>query len=145
MKEFTSCITKQEEIKKLFAGCNGTEGRYQKIIDLGKKLHSFPEELKAQENIVQGCQSVLYVASSFKNGLISFKGSSDALISSGLAYLLIYVYSNEPPECVLKCPPQFLEDIGIPGSLSPSRSNGLSSLFLRMQQEALKHLLHSSK
>lgn len=135
---------KQEEIKKLFASATTPELKYQKIIELGKKLLPYPESLKTQEHIVQGCQSTLYLAHSYANGRISFQAHSDALISSGLAYILLYVYSDLPPKVVLKSPPQFLTDIGIPNSLSPTRSNGLSSLFLKMQQEALKYLLPQS-
>ena len=144
MKFFENFRKKQEEVEQLFADANTPELKYQKIIELGKKLLPYPESLKTQDRLVQGCQSTLYLAATFNKELISFQAHSDALISSGLAYILIYVYSDLPPKVILKIPPQFLDDIGIPDSLSLTRSNGLSGLFLQMQQEALKYLILSS-
>ena len=144
-QSFESCLNRQEEIKKLFRSASTPESKYQKIIELGKKLPPYPETLKTPEHIVQGCQSTLYLASTLSINRISFQAYSEALISSGLVYILLYIYSDQPPEAILKCPPPFLDDLGILSSLSPSRSNGLSSLYLKMQQEAIKHLLPSSK
>ena len=69
-----------------------------------------------------------------------FRAESDALISAGLAVLLVRVYDGETPETMLKCPPTYLEELGIPGSLSPGRAVGLVSLHRRMQQEAVRLL-----
>ena len=71
---------------------------------------------------------------------IVFEAEADALISAGLAALLIQVYSNELPEVVLKCPPNYIDELGISASLTPSRANGLYSLHLQMKQQALKLL-----
>lgn len=138
-----SCFQKQEEVKKLFDRATSQESKYQKIIELGKQLSPYPPGLKTPEHLVSGCQSTLYLASTLSSGRITFSAHSDALISAGLAYILLYVYSDQPPEALLKCPPHFLDELGIPGALSPSRSNGLSSLFLKMQQEAVKYLVPS--
>ena len=77
----------------------------------------------------------MYLYTNSSEGKIVFQGSSDALISQGLAALLIRIYSGESPETILKCPPNFLEELGIPASLSPNRANGLYSLHLRMKQK----------
>lgn len=69
---------------------------------------------------------------------MQFSAFSEALISAGLASLLIEVYGNEPPVTILKCPPNFLEALGMLSLLSPGRSHGLRNLFLRMQQLALR-------
>lgn len=82
----------------------------------------------------------MYLHSYLDNNKMHFSAYSEALISAGLAALLIAVYDGEGPEIVLKCPPLFLETIGIHSSLSPSRANGLSSLFLKMKQESLRCL-----
>lgn len=138
---FESCLNKQNQIKSLFSDCLTEEERYKKIIELGRELPSFPESQRLPENIVQGCQSTVYLSSMFNDGVIFFEAKADALISAGLAALLIRVYSGEPPEVILKCPPVYLEELGVNASLTPSRSNGLYSMHLRMKQDALKWLL----
>lgn len=138
---FESCLKKQSEIKALFSNCASEEDRYKKIIELGRALPRLPEKYKVPDNIVQGCQSSVYLHSTLKDGLIIFEAEADALISAGLAALLVRVYSGETPEVMLKCPPTYLEELGISASLTPSRSNGLYSIHLRMKQEALKLLL----
>ncbi len=141
---FTSCLQKQEELKILFLACTSPDARYQKIIELGKALAPFDPAYKVEGNIVQGCQSTMYLHSSIENGKITFTACSEALISAGLAALLLYVYNEESPEAILKVPATYLQDLGIHASLTPGRSNGLSSMYLRMKQEALKHLVASS-
>lgn len=139
--DFSSCLQKQQDLKIQFTGCITADLRYKKIIELGSKLPLLESKHKTPENLVYGCQSELYLYTSYDSkGLLHFVADSEALISKGLAALLLYVYSEESPETILKCPPQILSELGIPQSLSPSRSNGLSSLYLRMKQEALKHL-----
>jgi cysteine desulfuration protein SufE len=90
---------------------------------------------------VPGCQSLLYLKIECKEGLLSLQASSDALISAGLAQLLIQVYDGEPTEAVFKCPPLFLKEIGLLEALSPSRANGLKSLYKKLQNESLKFLV----
>lgn len=135
-----SCIKKQDEIRALFATCPNQDEKYKKIIELGKQLPRLKLEDKNPENIVKGCQSVMYLHTFTKNGLIYFEAESEALISSGLAAILLHVYNGETAETILTCPPTFLDDLGISASLTPSRANGLYSVHLRMKQEALKIL-----
>lgn len=135
-----SCLQKQSDLQLVFKHCKNVEDRYHLIIGLGKKMPKLSAEKKREENLVKGCQSTMYLHASLKNGVMIFEGEADALISQGLAALLIHVYSEESPETILKCPPAFLEDLQIPSSLSPNRANGLYSLHLKMKQEALKML-----
>lgn len=137
---FESCLHKQALSKKNFESCATPEEKYQKIIELGKNLPPYPSLDKTPEHQVKGCQSIMYLRSYLKESRMHFEVHSEALISTGLAALLLSVYQGEFPEVILKCPPLFLEEIGLYTALSPSRSNGLSSLFLRMKQEALKAL-----
>jgi cysteine desulfuration protein SufE len=87
--------------------------------------------------IVNGCQSIVYLRSFLHDGHLFFQAESEALISSGLAYLLIAVYNGELPEVILKCLPVFIDELGISASLTPGRSNGLASIYLRMKQDAI--------
>ena len=141
---YTSCLEKQNQVKKLFAPCTTEEQKYEKIIELGRSQSPLNPSLKVPENLVKGCQSLMYMDSQFDGNVMIFKTDSDALISSGLAVLLIKVYSGETPEAILKCPPDYLEELGISASLTPSRANGLYSIHLRMKQEALKAIIRHS-
>src|SRR5580704_12491845 len=111
---------KERIIKKKFALLPSLEMRYNALIDLGKKLPPFPPSLKTPDNIVKGCQSTLYLYGSLENGKLFFQASSDALISAGLAALLLEVYNGEAPETLLSCPPDFLLELGVIAHLSPS-------------------------
>lgn len=142
---YASCLEKQLKIKGLFASCATPEDKYAKIIELGRSLPPLKEEFRIESNLVSGCQSRMYLHSALKEGKMIFEAESDALISAGLAALLLGVYSGESPETVIKCTPDYLDEIGISASLTPSRSNGLYSLHLRMKQEALKALIAEAR
>lgn len=131
---------KCEEIKKQFVSMT-PEMRYNALIELGRSLPAYPNEYKTADRIVSGCQSILYLHCFFDRGKCFFQADADALISKGLAAILIAAYSEETPETILKCPPTFISEIGIGASLSPNRSNGLAQIHLRMKQEALKCFL----
>jgi cysteine desulfuration protein SufE len=135
-------MKKQLEIQDIFNNFSSAEKKYEKIIEMGRALPPLSPTAKVPSNLVPGCQSLLYLETSFKEGLLYFNADSDALISKGLAALLIHVYSGEPPETLLKQPPLFLKEIGLDRALSPARSNGLASLYKKMQQEALNSLCY---
>lgn len=135
----SSFLQKQENLKTLFINCKTADERYKKIIELGASLPPFDAALKLPEYLVAGCQSELYLYTFLESGHLHFRAHSDALISKGLAALLLFIYQNETPETLLKYPPNILKDLGIPQTLSLSRSNGLASLLIRMRQDALKH------
>lgn len=137
---FTNCIKKQNEIKALFSACPNEMEKYKKIIEMGKNMPKLDIQHKVPENIVKGCQSIMYLYSYLDEGRLYFIADSEALISAGLASILIYVYNGETAETVLTCPPTFLDDLGLSASLTPSRANGLYSVHLRMKQEALKFI-----
>ncbi len=138
---FDSCLAKQNLVKSLFNACHTEEAKYQKIIELGRQLQPLQEIYKCPENIVKGCQSIMYLRSYWSAEVIQFEVESDALISLGLAAILLKVYSGETPETILKCPPIYLEELGIGASLTPHRANGLYSIHLRMKQDALQLLI----
>ncbi|MBT3394161.1 MAG: SufE family protein [Waddliaceae bacterium] len=135
-----SLAEKQQRIKELFSGCSSKEEIYEKIIALGAELAPIPSEFKTAERRVPGCQSNAFLDAHLDNGGVVFEGTADALISAGLMYLLISVYSGETPETILTEEPRYLEEIGITKSITIGRSNGLASMMLRMKQEALKLL-----
>lgn len=142
---FESCLSKQNQMKALFHQCPSEDAKYQKIIELGRQQPPLEARHKTSENIVKGCQSVMYLHSFLKDGATYFEAESEALISLGLAAILIQVYNGESPEVVLKCPPTYLEELGISASLTPNRANGLYSVHLKMKQDALKLLIQKDK
>ena len=130
-----------QEIIELFKGCATPQLRYQKIIELGSKLPPMPLEHKTEDTIVPGCQSVVYMYARQEREVIRLTASSDALISAGLAMLLLLAYDGKSPEFILKNPPTFLERLQIASSLSPGRSNGVASMYRHMQKSALNFLV----
>ena len=142
---YESCIQKQNKVKNFFNACQSEEERYQKIMELGRSQVQLKPEHKTHENLVKGCQSRMYLYSYIQEGKIIFEAESDALISAGLAALLVQVYSGEIPEVVLKCPPTYLDELGIFTKLTPTRANGLYSMHLHMKQDALKLMMEQQK
>ncbi|GAB4225641.1 MAG: hypothetical protein Tsb0021_00700 [Chlamydiales bacterium] len=129
------------EIRRWFQHCKSAEEKYRKIMELGRLKNPMKAESKINQNIVMGCQSLMYLETYGKDGLLYFEAESEALISTGLGVLLTYAFSGENPEIVLKESLAYLEELKIPSILTPSRANGLYSIHLRMRQEALKHLV----
>lgn len=138
---FDSCLEKQQKIKDVFLACPSEEAKYEKIIEMGRRQSPLAPTYKVPENLVKGCQSQMYLYSYWSGNTIMFEAESDALVSAGLAALLVQVYTGETPEAILKCPPTYLDEIGISSSLTPNRASGLYSMHLRMKQDALKMLV----
>jgi cysteine desulfuration protein SufE len=136
--------SKQAEVIALFNRCSTTEERYQTLMTLGKTLTSPPESACTPSNEVPGCQSIMHLHSTLENGRMHFQAQSEALISAGLAAVLILAYDGLTPEAVLTCPPTFLEELQLGKSLSPNRANGLYSIHLKMKQDALRLLVQNS-
>jgi cysteine desulfuration protein SufE len=136
------CLERQAALEEKFAKIPDSKGRYDFIIELGRELKKASrQEIASPDNLVYGCQSEVYLTSRIEDGKIFFEIYSEALISAGLAALLLSIYQGETPETLLTCPPDCLERMGIHASLSPGRSNGLASMHLKMKQEALRHLI----
>lgn len=110
--------------------------RYQYLIDLGRKLPPFPDELKTEENKVHGCQSQVWLVPSGDANRIEFRAISDSAIVSGLIALLLRVYSGRSAKEIMDTPPRFVESIGLAQHLSPTRNNGLAAMFKTIQEFA---------
>jgi cysteine desulfuration protein SufE len=110
--------------------------RYQYLIDLGRKLPPFPDELKTEENKVHGCQSQVWLVPSGDANRMEFRAISDSAIVSGLIALLLRVYSGRSAHEILDTPPRFVESIGLAQHLSPTRNNGLAAMFKTIQEYA---------
>lgn len=132
-------IEREEKLKNLFLPLSKDE-KYIKIIQLGKDLPSMDPIFLTQNNLVTGCQSLLYLVVSCQENILHINAHSDALISRGLAALLIELYNGLSPISLWLHPPTVLKDIDLFSSLSPTRIVGFSSLFNKLQIEAKKYI-----
>ena len=118
----------QEEIIEEFGLFDDWMDRYQYLIDLGRRLPEFPDELRTDEHRIRGCQSQVWFVPEKRDGRLYFQAISDAAIVSGLIALLLRLYSGREPQDILDTPPDFVEALELQSHLSPTRSNGLSSM-----------------
>ena len=110
--------------------------RYQYLIDLGRRLPEFPDELRTEENRIRGCQSQVWFVAEKKDDRLEFRAISDAAIVSGLIALLLRLYSGRRPQDILDTPPDFVAALQLESHLSPTRSNGLSSMLTAIRRFA---------
>ena len=127
----------QDEIIEEFSGFDDWLDRYQLLIDLGSDQEPLPEEYKNDSNLIEGCQSRVWLQADLIDGKVQFCAESDALIVKGIVSLLIKVYSGHTPDEILSTEPYFVEAIGLKEHLSPTRSNGLVAMIKQMKLYAL--------
>ena len=128
---------KQDEIIDEFSGFDDWLDRYQLLIDLGGEQEPLPAEYKTDNNLIEGCQSRVWLQADYVDGKVLFRAESDALIVKGIVSLLIKVYSGHTPDEILDNEPYFVEAIGLKEHLSPTRSNGLLAMIKQMRLYAL--------
>jgi cysteine desulfuration protein SufE len=129
---------KEKQIADEFSQFDDWMDKYNYLIDLGKSLPLIDEKFKTDQYLISGCQSRVWVTAELtQEGKVVFKGDSDAVITKGIASLLIRVLSNELPEDILKTDLGFIDQIGLKEHLSPTRSNGLTSMIKQMKMYAL--------
>ncbi|MBO7113050.1 MAG: SufE family protein [Bacteroidaceae bacterium] len=129
----------QQEIIDEFSAFDDWMDKYQMIIDLGNELPPLNPEFKTEDNLIEGCQSRVWLHAQFSNGLIHFEADSDAIITKGLIGLLIRVLSDHTPQEILDCDVHFIDEIGLTQHLSPTRSNGLLSMLKQIKTYALAY------
>ena len=128
---------KQEEIIEEFSAFDDWMDRYQLLIDLGSEQEPLDEQFKTDSNLIEGCQSRVWLQADFVDGKVEFRAESDALIVKGIVSLLVKVYSGHTPQEILDNEPYFVEAIGLREHLSPTRSNGLVAMIKQMRLYAL--------
>ena len=126
----------QQAIIDEFAFFGDWTERYQYLIDLGRKLPPFPDELRIDANKVTGCQSQVWLVASGDRNRLEFSAISDSAIVSGLIALLLRVYSGRTAQEILEVEPQFVDAIGLAKHLSPTRSNGLAAMLSVVRAKA---------
>jgi sulfur transfer protein SufE len=127
-------------IEKIFSKEKSEKELYKEIISFGEETEPFPEGALTKENLVKGCQSELYLTHTFKDGKLEFFIQSEALISKGLAALLVYLYTGESPRILFTDPPVILKTLPILSKISMHRQTGIGNLFNEMRSIAAKYI-----
>jgi cysteine desulfuration protein SufE len=127
----------QDAIIEEFAALADWMDRYALLIELGNSLLPLDEQNKTESNLIEGCQSRVWLHAVFSDGKIYFRGESDAVIVKGIVSLLIKVLSGHTPQEILDADLYFIEQTGLREHLSPTRSNGLVAMVKQMRMYAL--------
>ncbi len=127
----------QDEIIEEFSDFDDWMDKYQLLIDLGSDQPPLDEKYKNEQNLIDGCQSRVWLQADMVDGLLHFQAESDALIVKGIVALLIRVLSDHTPQEILDADLYFIGRIGLSEHLSPTRSNGLLAMTKQMKMYAL--------
>ena len=127
----------QDEVIEEFSDFDDWVDKYQLLIDLGNEQEPLDEKYKTEQNLIDGCQSRVWLQADMEDGNVVFQAESDALIVKGIIALLIKVVSGHTPDEILNSDLYFIEKIGLKEHLSPTRSNGLLAMVKQMRMYAL--------
>ena len=129
----------QDEVIEEFSEMSDWMDRYQLLIDLGEEQENLPAADKTEQNLIDGCQSRVWLVCDEHDGILTFRAESDALIVKGIVTLLMRVLSGHTPDEILNAELYFIEKIGLTEHLSPTRSNGLLAMVKQMRMYALAY------
>ena len=135
----------QDEIIEEFSAFDDWMDKYALLIDLGNSLQPLEEKQKNTQNIIEGCQSRVWLNAKLNNGIVTYQGESDAVLVKGIVSLLIQVLSGHTPDEILNTELYFIDRIGLKEHLSPTRSNGLVAMVKQMKMFALAFKSVNSK
>ena len=127
----------QDEIIDEFSGFDDWMDKYQLLIDLGNEQEPLDEKYKTESNLIDGCQSRVWLQWDYVDGKLNFTAESDALIVKGIVALLIRVLSGHTPKEIMDADLYFIDRIGLKDHLSPTRSNGLLAMMKQMKMYAV--------
>lgn len=134
----------QDNIVEDFDQFDDWMDKYALLIDLGNSLQPIEEKYKMPQNIIEGCQSRVWLTAEMKDGIIEFQGESDAILVKGIVALLLQVFSGRTPDEILNADLYFVEKIGLREHLSPTRSNGLLAMIKQIKLYALAFKLRNT-
>ena len=127
----------QDEIIEEFGGFDDWMDKYQLLIDLGNEQAPLDEKYKTESNLIDGCQSRVWLQCDYVDGKLNFTAESDALIVKGIVALLIRVFSGHTPQEIIDAEVYFIDEIGLKDHLSPTRSNGLLAMMKQIKMYAV--------
>ena len=131
----------QDEIIEEFSGFDDWMDKYQLLIDLGNEQAPLDEKYKTESNLIDGCQSRVWLQCDYEDGKLVFTAESDALIVKGIVALLIRVLSGHTPKEIVDADLYFIDQIGLKDHLSPTRSNGLLAMMKQIKMYAVGYSL----
>ena len=129
----------QDEVIEEFSDFNDWMDKYQMLIDLGNDLDTLDEKYKTEQNLIDGCQSRVWLQCDYVDGKLVFTADSDALIVKGIIALLIHILSDHTPKEILDADLYFIDKIGLREHLSPTRSYGLLAMVKQIKAYALAY------
>ena len=129
----------QDEVIEEFQDFDDWMDKYQLLIDLGNEQKPLEEKYKTEDNLIDGCQSRVWLQAEMRNGLLHLEAESDALIVKGIVALLIRVLSDHTPQDILDADLYFIEQIGLKEHLSPTRANGLLAMIKKIRTYAVAY------
>ena len=129
----------EQNIIDEFASFDEWLDKYAYIIDLGKECPVIDEKDKTESNLIRGCQSRVWLSCELRDGLLWFRADSDAVITKGIISLLIRAFNGQSPQDILAADLRFIDQIGLKEHLSPTRSNGLTSMVKQIKMYALAY------
>lgn len=129
----------QNEVVEEFADLTDWMDKYQMLIDLGNDLDTLDDKYKTEQNLIDGCQSRVWLQCDYRDGKLWLTADSDALIVKGIIALLIRVLSGHTPKEILDADLYFIDKIGLRDHLSPTRSNGLLAMVRQIKAYALAY------
>lgn len=132
------------EIVNEFNNFDDWMDKYNYLIEMGKSLPLIEDKYKTENNLIAGCQSRVWLQASYADGIITYTADSDAVITKGIVYLLIRVFSGHTPEEIIEAQTEFVDIIGLREHLSPTRSNGLVSMIKQIKLYALAYKTQES-
>ncbi len=126
-----------QQVSDEFQNFDDWMDKYNYVIELGKECPMIDEKNKVENNLIAGCQSRVWLSADYIDGKIYYKADSDAVITKGIATILIKVLSGQEPQAIIDADFDFINDIGLKEHLSPTRSNGLTAMIKQMKLYAL--------
>ena len=129
----------RDAIIEEFSDMDDWMDRYQLLIDMGNDLDALDEQYKTNQNLIDGCQSRVWIQCNYSDGQLYFQADSDALIVKGIIALLVQVLSGHTPQEILDTDLYFIDRIGLREHLSPTRSNGLLAMIKQIKAYALAY------
>lgn len=129
----------EEQIIDEFSNFEEWLDKYAYLIELGKDCPVINEQDKTEDNLIKGCQSRVWLSCEYRDGLLYFKADSDAVITKGIISLLIRALDGQSPADIASASLAFIDQIGLKEHLSPTRSNGLTSMVKQMKMYALAY------
>ena len=127
----------QDEVVDEFSAFDDWMDKYALLIELGNSLSPLDEQFKVESNLIEGCQSRVWLHAEYRDGKVLYQAESDAVIVKGIVSLLIKVLSGHTPREILDTHLYFIEQIGLTEHLSPTRSNGLLAMVKQMRLYAM--------